>query len=67
MMRLRLNLQFFAGEKTEKATPKKRKDTRKKGQVAKSTDVNTAVSLLIIFLSLIALGRLYAGQAAVLY
>lgn len=56
MMRLRLNLQFFAGEKTEKATPKKRKDTRKKGQVAKSTDVNTAVSLLIIFLSLIALG-----------
>ena len=41
MMRLRLNLQLFAGEKTEKATPKKRKDTRKKGQVAKSTDVNT--------------------------
>ena len=32
MMRLRLNLQFFAGEKTEKATPKKRKDTRKKGR-----------------------------------
>ncbi|NEU02840.1 flagellar biosynthesis protein FlhB, partial [Escherichia coli] len=55
-MKLRVDLQFFAGEKTEKATPKKRKDTRKKGQVAKSSDVNTAVSLLVIFLSLIAIG-----------
>ena len=40
---LRLDLQFFAGEKTEKATPKKRQDSRKKGQVAKSQDVNTAI------------------------
>ncbi len=29
-MKLRIDLQFFAGEKTEKATPKKRKDTRKR-------------------------------------
>jgi flagellar biosynthetic protein FlhB len=35
-----------AGEKTEKATPKKRDDARKKGTVAKSTDVNGAVVLL---------------------
>ncbi|MCY8498725.1 flagellar biosynthesis protein FlhB [Bacillus atrophaeus] len=55
-MKLRLDLQFFAGEKTEKATPKKRQDTRKKGQVAKSADVNTAVSLLVVFLSFIAIG-----------
>ncbi|KAF1681159.1 flagellar biosynthesis protein FlhB [Bacillus sp. SKDU12] len=55
-MKLRIDLQFFAGEKTEKATPKKRKDTRKKGQVAKSSDVNTAISLLVIFLSFIAIG-----------
>ncbi|MDQ0245699.1 flagellar biosynthetic protein FlhB [Bacillus fengqiuensis] len=47
---LRLNLQFFAGEKTEKATPKKRQESRKKGQVAKSQDVNTALVLLLIFL-----------------
>ena len=33
---LRLDLQFFAGEKTEKATPKKKQDSRKKGQVAKA-------------------------------
>ncbi|PLR77651.1 flagellar biosynthesis protein FlhB [Bacillus sp. V3-13] len=47
---LSLDLQFFAGEKTEKATPKKRQDARKKGQVAKSQDVNTAVVLLAVFL-----------------
>ncbi|GHV09225.1 flagellar biosynthetic protein FlhB [Clostridia bacterium] len=38
-----------AQEKTEKATPKKRQDSRKKGQVLKSAEVNTAVMLLAIF------------------
>lgn len=47
---LSLDLQFFAGEKTEKATPKKRQDSRKKGQVAKSQDVNTAIILFSVFL-----------------
>ncbi|MFD1735831.1 flagellar biosynthesis protein FlhB [Bacillus salitolerans] len=50
MYRYQLNLQFFAGEKTERATPKKRQDTRKKGQVAKSQDINTAILLLFVFL-----------------
>lgn len=54
---LSLDLQFFAGEKTEKATPKKRQDSRKKGQVAKSQDVNTAIVLLAVFLVL-----LFAGE-----
>ncbi|MDZ5473466.1 flagellar biosynthesis protein FlhB [Bacillus sp. 31A1R] len=49
---VKLDLQFFAGEKTEKATPKKRQDSRKKGQVAKSQDVNTAIGLLAVFLFL---------------
>lgn len=49
MKLLVLDLQYFAGEKTEKATPKKRQDTRKKGQVAKSQDVNTAIVLLAVF------------------
>ncbi|MFD2212836.1 flagellar biosynthesis protein FlhB [Metabacillus endolithicus] len=53
---LRLDLQFFAGEKTEKATPRKKQDARKKGQVAKSADVNTAISLLAIFLSFLFIG-----------
>ncbi|WP_093212296.1 flagellar biosynthesis protein FlhB [Sediminibacillus albus] len=55
-MELRLDLQFFAGEKTEKATPKKRQDSRKKGQVAKSQDVNTAILLFFVFLLFIVLG-----------
>ena len=49
---LNLDLQFFAGEKTEKATPKKRQDARKKGQVLKSQDVSAAILLLILFLFL---------------
>lgn len=47
-----MDLQFFAQEKTEKATPKKRQDTRKEGRVAKSSDVNTAIILLFVFLFL---------------
>src|SRR5699024_7760683 len=49
---LRLDLQFFAGEKTEKATPKKRQDERKKGKVAKSQDINSAILLILCFLGL---------------
>ncbi|MFC7784354.1 MULTISPECIES: flagellar biosynthesis protein FlhB [unclassified Rossellomorea] len=52
MQWLTLDLQFFSGEKTEKATPKKRDDARKKGQTAKSQDVNTAIILLAVFLFL---------------
>ncbi|RFU71302.1 flagellar biosynthesis protein FlhB [Peribacillus saganii] len=57
MQWLQLDLQFFSGEKTEKATPKKRQDARKKGQVAKSQDVNTAVTLLALFLLLMITGH----------
>ncbi|HET7616479.1 MAG TPA: flagellar biosynthesis protein FlhB [Bacillales bacterium] len=39
-------------EKTERATEKKRQDSRKKGQVAKSGDVNTALILLLVFMFL---------------
>src|SRR3954470_16721613 len=35
-----------AGDKTEKATPKRLGEARKKGQVAKSQDLNSAVVLL---------------------
>lgn len=51
-MSLRLDLQFFAGEKTEKGTDKKRLDSRKKGQVLKSQDVTSAIVLLSVFLYL---------------
>jgi len=55
-MALNLDLQFFAGEKTEKATPKKKQDSRKKGQVAKSQDINTAITLLAVFMVLMVTG-----------
>jgi flagellar biosynthetic protein FlhB len=53
MAYIKLNLQTFAGERTEKATPKKREETKKKGQVAKSVEINTAVILLSMFLFLL--------------
>lgn len=45
-----------AGEKTEQPTPKKLSESKKKGQVAKSQDLNAAIILLvsIILMSLIA-------------
>ena len=47
------DLQRFAdGDKTEEPTAKKRADARKKGQVAKSQELNTAFVLLIGFLVL---------------
>ncbi len=46
-----------SGERTEKATPKKRKDARAKGQVRKSTEVNTAVTLIIMFSALKVFGQ----------
>ena len=40
------------GDKTEKATPKRRQEARKKGQVAKSADLNGAVVLLAALFAL---------------
>jgi flagellar biosynthesis protein FlhB len=56
-MPLSLDLQFFA-EKTEKATPRKKQEARKKGQVSKSTDLTNAVVLMASFSVL----ALYGGQ-----
>lgn len=61
MAQIKLDLQYFSGEKTEKATPRKRQDARKKGQVAKSSDVNTAISLLAVFLFFLVAGRMLGG------
>jgi flagellar biosynthetic protein FlhB len=46
----RFNLQLFQGEKTEKATPKKRKEARDKGQVVQTKDINSALTLFGVFL-----------------
>ncbi|HKM43281.1 MAG TPA: flagellar biosynthesis protein FlhB, partial [Limnochordia bacterium] len=57
-----INLQFFAGEKTEPATPRRREEARKKGQVAKSGEVGTAFMVLAAFVLLNALGPYMGGQ-----
>lgn len=66
-MQLKLDLQFFAGEKTERATPKKRQDERKKGKVAKSQDINTVFLLLFIFITLIIFGSSIKNGMTTLY
>ncbi|MBX0356430.1 flagellar biosynthesis protein FlhB [Halobacillus sp. Nhm2S1] len=68
MVWLKVDLQYFAAdEKTEKATPKKREDTRKKGQVPKSQDVNTGFLLLLIFGTLFLLGGYMEGTLKGMY
>jgi len=66
-LRLKLDIQYFAGEKTEKATPKKRQDERKKGKVAKSQDVNTAILLLFSFSILFIFGGMMKESMMTLY
>lgn len=64
---LRYNLQFFAGggdagEKTEEPTGKKLDDARKEGQVAKSKELGSAVTLLAMFL-LLKVALSYVGKS----
>lgn len=53
--RMALDLQFFAGEKTEKATPQKRQESKRKGQVAKSAEIPSALIMVggVMLLSLL--------------
>ena len=44
-------------DKTEKATPKRKQEARKKGQVAKSTDFNGALVVLAGLFAISATGR----------
>lgn len=65
--RYALDLQLFSGEKTEKATPKKRQESRKKGEVAKSQDLSGAVVLVSSFLTLLAFGGYFKKRLLYLY
>ena len=53
-------------ERTEKATPKRRSEARKKGQVAKSREVTSVMVLLAGLLALFLLGSSYYGQLSTL-
>lgn len=46
-----------SGEKTEKATPRRKREAREKGQIFKSVEVNTALSMLVMFGVLALFGR----------
>jgi len=53
----KIDLQLFAGqggsgEKTEKATPKKKQDARKKGQVFQSREISSAMVLMFVFITI---------------
>ncbi|MDR3231590.1 MAG: flagellar biosynthesis protein FlhB [Synergistaceae bacterium] len=50
------DLQFFAQERTESATPKKRQKTRSEGKVCKSMDLTAAVEILVGLFGLLLLG-----------
>ncbi len=56
------DMQSDAGERTEAATPKKRDESRRKGSVAKSTEVNSALILLAAILILQGVGSMLAGR-----
>ena len=51
---LRFDLQFFANDpsKTEEATPRRKSEARKKGQVAKSQELSSVTVLLALFVIL---------------
>ena len=60
------------GEKTEPATPRKREEARKKGQVAKSQDLTSALILLAAllafeFFGVEVLGSYYAPGLVTVY
>jgi flagellar biosynthetic protein FlhB len=65
--RIRLDLQLFAGEKTERATGKKRQDSRNKGQVAKSAEIPSTLILLACISILLMLGPFFQKQLLALF
>ncbi len=44
-----MNLQLFAGERTEPATPRRREEARRRGQVFRSVELNAALAFLAVF------------------
>ncbi len=62
---LGLNYQLFAAggdDKTEKATPKKKSDARKKGQVFQSREMSASLILILMIVSMNAFGSIIYEQ-----
>ncbi len=64
---IKFNLQFFSEEKTEEATPKKKRDARKKGQVAQSKDVGGAIILIVVILTIQFTSDWFTNQMFAIY
>ncbi|MCA0754050.1 flagellar biosynthesis protein FlhB [Paenibacillus sp. N4] len=64
---LKLDLQLFSQEKTEQATPKKKAEARKKGQVARSADLPGSFIMLFTFMSFMMLGGFYKQHILMLF
>jgi flagellar biosynthetic protein FlhB len=61
---LRFDLQRFAGERTGPATPRRKEEARKKGQVPRSNELVTAVVLAALFVFLHRYGASLVGSLA---
>lgn len=59
---LQLNLQRFAGEKTERATPQKRREVRREGKIPHSVELSSTMGLLAVIVGLRVYGsRIWLG------
>lgn len=65
--RLELDLQLFSQEKTEQATPKKKDEARKKGQIARSSDLPGSFNMMFTCLSFIMLGDYYKQHIMMMF
>jgi flagellar biosynthetic protein FlhB len=57
-----VDLQFFGGERTEPATPRRREKAREEGQVSKSQDLSAAIVILAGLLSVYLLAVISWGR-----
>ncbi|THF81251.1 flagellar biosynthesis protein FlhB [Cohnella fermenti] len=64
---LPMNLQVFAGEKTEKATPKKRNDARRKGQVSQSQEISNSLQLIVSVSLFMVLGSFFWNRIVAMF
>ncbi len=62
-----VNLQFFAEEKTEEATEKKKRDTKKKGQVPQSKDIGQSLAFLLVMITIQITSKNFSNQFFEIY
>lgn len=65
--RLKLDLQLFSQEKTEQATPRKKDEARKKGQIARSSDLPGSFIMMFTFMNFIMLGGYFKQHIMMLF